>query len=371
MMQYLTAGTRILIVAVLAVALPADMPAQTENGATDAGGARGPLVVGVKDAAPFAMKRSDGSWSGISIELWKRISDRLNLKYELQETDLQGLLDGVASGRFDAAVAALTVTSDRERRFDFTHPFHTTGLSIAVRSTQKSGWLRVLERLFSRQFLQVLAALTVLLLGIGVLVWAVERKQNPENFGGTPIRGIGAGFYWSAVTMTTVGYGDKAATTFWGRLLTIVWMFVAVIIISSFTAAIASALTVGQLQSPVQGPDDLPKVRVGTVGGSTSEAYLRRERTGFSTFDTTEDGLMAVAQGRIDAMVYDAPILRYLVRTQFQDRLRVLSVSFERQDYAIALSSGNDLRESINRVLLDETRSQSWRDVLFDYLGGR
>ncbi len=73
------------------------------------------LIVGMKEAPPFAMK-ADGAWTGISIDLWRQIADELGLKFEFRESDLQGLLDGVAKGSFDLAAAALTITSERENR---------------------------------------------------------------------------------------------------------------------------------------------------------------------------------------------------------------------------------------------------------------
>lgn len=55
------------------------------------------LIVGTKLAAPFAIKNADGTWQGISIELWQTIATKLGLTYELREFDLKGLLDGVAT----------------------------------------------------------------------------------------------------------------------------------------------------------------------------------------------------------------------------------------------------------------------------------
>ena len=72
------------------------------------------LVVGTKEAPPFAMKAADGSWSGISIDLWRRIADRLHLRYRFSEQPtVQALVAGTAEGSFDAAIAALTVTAAR------------------------------------------------------------------------------------------------------------------------------------------------------------------------------------------------------------------------------------------------------------------
>ena len=74
--------------------------------------------------------------------------------------------------------------------------------------------------------------------------------------------------------MTTVGYGDKSPKTLGGRIVATVWMFMAVIVISGFTAAITSSLTISNMQSLVAGPEDLPRVKVGTISSSTSSRYL-------------------------------------------------------------------------------------------------
>src|SRR5215469_7697291 len=77
------------------------------------------LVVGIKEAPPFAMKERDGSWTGISIDLWRRIANELHLQYRFQEVPLQELIDGTAAGRLDAAIATIRITADRERTVDF------------------------------------------------------------------------------------------------------------------------------------------------------------------------------------------------------------------------------------------------------------
>ncbi len=327
------------------------------------------LIVGTKEAPPFAMKDSTGSWTGISIQLWRQLAADLNLNFEFRELDLKGLLDGVKDGSLDAAVAALTITPEREQLLDFTHPFYTTGLGIAYAPQHKKPWLAALKKFLSPAFLKVVASLTLLLLVVGILVWWFERKKNPEQFGGDRGKGIGAGFWWSAVTMTTVGYGDKAPITLGGRIVALIWMFVAIIIISGFTAAITSSLTVTQLEAPIKGPKDLPNVRVGTLAATTSAAYLENNRISFRTFKKPVEGLREIVEGKLDAFVYDAPLLRYLVHKGWPGRLDVLPQTFVRQDYGIALPEGSPLREPINRILLLKIRDDAWLDILQQYFG--
>ena len=328
------------------------------------------LQVLTRDVPPFAIKQADGDWSGISIDLWQQVAGRLGVDSEFREAGLKAMLDAVAEGEADLAVAALTITSERETHMDFTHPFLSTGLGIAVRRDAGGGWLAVTQRLLSGQFLKVIAALLGLLLLVGVLVWLLERRRNSQ-FGGQPLEGIGSGLWWSAVTMTTVGYGDKTPLTPGGRAVAMVWMFASVIIISSFTAAIATALTVGELGGKVQGEEDLGRVRVATLANSTSAGYLEERRHRYRAVADIEQALRLLADGEVDAVVYDAPILRYRVRQEHDQRLAVLPGSFERQDYGFALPSGSELREPINRVLLERLQDPAWQTTLFEYLGKR
>ena len=327
------------------------------------------LVVGTKEAPPFAIKNPDGTWSGVSIELWRTIANELHTSFEFRELDLQDLLDQVAAGKIDAAVAALTITADRERSVDFTQPFYTTGLAIAVSRQGHGGWLGLARALFSWDFLQVVALLALVLLVLGILIWFFERKHNAAQFGGPPAKGIFSGFWWAAVTMTTVGYGDKAPVTTGGRIVAMIWMFVGLIAISTFIAAVTSALTLTGLKSGVRGPEDLPHVRVGTVDGTTAAAYLKKRRAPYRRYETPALGLRALAEGKIEAVVYDEPILRYLILNEFRNKLTVLPNKFARQYYGIALPPGSPLREPIDRALLKKTSETAWQDILARYLG--
>jgi ABC-type amino acid transport substrate-binding protein len=315
------------------------------------------------------MKTEGGTWTGISIDLWREIAAELDLAFEFRETDLRGLLDGVADGSLDIAVAALTMTTEREVTFDFTHPFYHTGLGIAVAAKQKRPWLIVLRSFFSFTILRYLGGLFLLVLLIGSLVWCFERKKNPKQFGGDTKEGIGAGLWWSAVTMTTVGYGDKAPVTFGGRMVALIWMLLGIVLISVLTAHITSNLTLMQLNSPVKGPEDLIRVRVGSVADTTSSDYLRENRIQFHSYKTASEGLRAIADGKIQALVYDMPILRYLIRKEFQGDLEMVPNPFLPQEYGIALPAKSPLREPINRVLLEKIHSPAWEDTLTQYLG--
>ena len=146
-------------------------------------------------------------------------------------------------------------------------------------------------------------------------------------------------------------------------------MFAAIITISGFTAAIASSLTVSRLDSSIRGPEDLGDVKVATVKDSTSDGFLQRSRIGARATPDLEQALRLVAEGEAGALVYDAPILRYWVAKGYSDRVTMLPLTFERQDYAIGLPLDSKHRKPINQSLLRTLSAPDWKEILFRYLG--
>lgn len=364
-MDALIRGGAVLLLIGAALAVPAPSPAASPAPPA----AQQPLTVGIKVAPPFVIKNGDGSYTGISVELWQQVADKLGWQYRFVQTDLQGVIAGTRSGRFDVGVGAVTVTAEREQFLDFSHPFYTSGLGIAVPQQDGMGWLNVLRNFFSWQFLSIVVILALLLAGVGFVVWLFERKHNPEMFGGKARQGIGSSFWWAAVTMTTVGYGDLAPRTLGGRIVGLIWMFTGVIVISSFTASIATSLTIGHLSGSIQGPKDLRNRTVATVPGSTAAGYLQRNQIQAHTYSDVGDALAALARDEVDAVVYDAPILRYYIHQNYADRLGVLPQTIERQDYALIMPRGSKLRKPINKELVGVIQQPAWPPILNRYMG--
>ena len=334
------------------------------------------IVVATREVPPFAMKNEDGEWVGISIELLREVKAELQngaereIKLEFREMGLEEMLDAVEHGEVDLAAAAITVNYEREKRLDFTHSFHNSGLGIAAGAHQlRSSWSGIVQAVFSITFLRIVVGLFAALLVSAVAVYFFERRRNREHFGGGAIRGIAAGLWWAAVTLTTVGYGDTVPRTVPGRFIGLLWMFAGLFIIAGFTAAVTSALTVTHLKSRIVGPADLSRVKVATVNESTSAKYLRSRHIIFKKHPDVAAALSALQNGETDAVVYDAPILRHEAYRHFAEKLFVLPVVFERQDYAFALPSGSPLRERINQVLLRNIGGPEWKAVLAGYLG--
>ena len=343
------------------------MPIFASN--NDTKDAQDTIIVGTKSAPPFAMRNKQGEWEGISIELWKEIAKDLNLKYKFKEQNLTAMLNGVEEGSSNVAIAAITVTLEREKRFDFSHCYYTTGLTIATTKQNQSGWVTLVKAFFSYEMLTIIAYLATLLFIVGTITWLVERKKNKENFHNDPIKGIASGIWWAAVTMTTVGYGDMTPKTLVGRLIALFWMFASLLLVSSIIAGVTSVLTMANLkQHKVTTEADLTKVRVASVKDSVSDLYLKDKNVYPIYFKTVQEALVALEQKRVDAVVYDAALLKYLIKKDYPKSLTVTKNIFKPQNYAIALETNSSLKEPINRALLKVTNSSEWIDIKHKYL---
>lgn len=76
----------------------------------------------------------DGSYEGLSILLWQRIAETLNLEYQFEQHSLKELLTAVETGKANVGVSCISITPERERVIDFSHSFYETHLAIAVKS---------------------------------------------------------------------------------------------------------------------------------------------------------------------------------------------------------------------------------------------
>ncbi len=326
------------------------------------------LTVGVKVAPPFVIDDGNHHYSGLAISLWKQVARDHHWQFTYQPYDLQGLLDAVQTGKVDVGLGAITTTAPREKRMDFAHPMTSSGLGVAVRSEQRSGWMAVAQALVSAAFLKIIGILVLLLLIVGFLVWLFEHKHNQEQFGGSRREGIFSGFWWAMVTMTTVGYGDVAPRTLPGRILGLIWMLSALIVVSFFTASITSALTVGKLSQRISSADDLGSMHIASVPGSTSAEWLAHRHWQYAKADNLDAALADLAAGRVDAVVYDKPLLHWTIQQQYRGKLEVLPMVLERQDYAFALPRHSPLREAINTSLLRQINAPDWAERLADYM---
>lgn len=327
------------------------------------------LRVATKSFPPFAFEQN-GQFVGFSIDLWQEIAKELDVNYHIYgEKSISDLIDSVSSGDTDVGVAGITITEGREEKVDFSHAFFESGLQILVPMETVYPWQFFFAFIFSPILWSAILFLIVVIAIASHLIWWLERKNNPQMFPEKYQEGIWEAFWWAVVTVVTVGYGDKTPTGKAGRIVATIWMFTGVLLISYFTASVTSALTVQKLDNQITTIQDLYYKSVGTVRDTTAADFLASTKAYVVLFDSIEDAYIALDDGKIKAIVYDAPVLRYYSRNEGAGRVKVVGSVFAKQTYGIALKSDSLYRESINRALLKLKEDGTYERIYQQWFG--
>lgn len=324
------------------------------------------VLVGIKHAPPFAIKTESG-WEGLTIEIWKKIEQTHNIHTIYREMDITQLTSALSNGQIDIGLGAISVSSEREKSFDFSNSFYPSGFGVMFES-DKTTALKIVLNLVSGTFIRVVLLLCLVLLLVGLFIWLVERKKNPDEFEGG-LKGLFSGFWWSAVTMTTVGYGDKSPKSPAGKAIGLIWMFSSLIMISYFTASIASALTVQQFESRIEHPSDLEHVKVAVTEGSIAANYLSENRIPYLQAANLDELTKMLESGTIDAVLGDYPLLRYHAHNSGNSKLKMLPHKLQEFFYAFGMAHGFKFSEEVNTTLQEYIESEEWQDELYKYFG--
>jgi polar amino acid transport system substrate-binding protein len=292
-----------------------------------------PLRVATRLVKPFVFEEN-GKLVGFSIELWQRISNHMKVKSEFViKPTVADLLSAIKSKEADVGIAAISITAERDKNFDFSHPMFDAGLQILVKEQAGSGSIaNLVSDFFTTTFFPLGAIVLAVLLIPAHIVWFFERRHHTGLIS-TPsyFPGIFEACWWAAATLAT--QADQMPKSVVGRMVAVMWMFAAVVFIAYFTAAVTSSLTVQRLREEIKGPEDLPGKRVASVTGSTSVQFLRQQNIEVADFKQIEEAYKALLDGQADAVVYDAPVLLYHVSHEGRGKVQVVGPIFRMESY--------------------------------------
>ena len=286
-------------------------------------------------------------------------AEELDLAYAYVDVPRGEAAAALASGAADL-VLAVDADAALEAEADLTQPLYTATLGVV--SDRRSRILETARAFASWRFVRIVLGLSALLLVVGALLWLVERRRNEEQFHRGPLEGLGDGFWWAGVTLTTIGYGDKAPITFLGRTVAMLWMLIGLAVSASLTAAVVTVA--GAQEEPT---DALTDRVVATVEGSSAALYLERIGARVRTFGDAAAALDALGTQGIEAVATAAPALRQAV-AEANSGHRVRTTSEDPHYVAIALPEGSELKEPLDRLLLSLLTGEAGQGVIGRYL---
>ncbi|KAM3308296.1 glutamate receptor 2.8 [Capsicum chacoense] len=261
----------------------------------------------------------------------------------------------VSSKEYDAVVGDVTNLASRSKYVDFTLPFSESGISAVVPvkdDDRKNAWI----------FLKPLKAELWITTGaffifIGFVVWVLEHRAN-EEFRGPKHKQVGMIFWFSFSTLV-FAHKEKVTSNL-TRFVLIVWVFVVLVLTSSYTASLTSMLTVQQLQPTIKDLNDLIKngEYVGYQKGSFVKAFLNRMKfdssklRSYSTLEEYNDALSRGSKnGGVGAIIDELPYLR-LFLNKYCKKYIMVGPTFKTAGFGLVFPKGSPLVPDFSRAVL-------------------
>ena len=111
----------------------------TETAKTDSASTEDNVLrIGTEGAyAPFNYTNADGTLGGFDIEIANAICDDMKMTCDIMAQDWDGIIPGLKAGKYDAIVAAMSVTPERAQQVAFTDPYFSNALVFLAKKDSR------------------------------------------------------------------------------------------------------------------------------------------------------------------------------------------------------------------------------------------
>lgn len=241
------------------------------------------IVTSVKSEPYFMFKNTsqvvtgNARYEGYSIDLIDELSRIVGFDYVFKEVDdgyhgkllednvtWNGMIREVMIGKADLAIGDLSITSSREDAVDFTLPFMSTGISILFKkpTVKELELFSFLSPFDTNVWFYVMGAyfgVSIFLFSFGRISpyeWADPHPCRQENKILRNQFSLSNSFWFTIAAVMQQG-SDLAPRALSTRLISAMWYFFTLIMISSYTANLAAFLTVEKVVYPIEKAEDL------------------------------------------------------------------------------------------------------------------
>ncbi|KAL5562233.1 hypothetical protein UlMin_031980 [Ulmus minor] len=282
--------------------------------------------------------------SGFCVEVFKAAINLLpyQVQYEfLPANSYADLIDQVYHQHYDAAVGDITITSNRSLYVDFTLSYTDLGVGMVVRHDNKNMWI----------FLKPLSAdlwitTTVFFIFTGVVVWVIERPSN-EDFQGSPSDQIGT-ILWFSFSTLVFAHREKLISNL-SKFVVIVWVFVVLILTSSYTATLTSMMTVHQIQLNEKGNYIGYQMGSFTLGALSNVNYK-----GFKPVHSPDEYADALSRGSkhggVSVIIDEIPYIKIFL-ARYPNHYSMIKTISSSNGFGFAFRKGSPLANDMSRAI--------------------
>ena len=327
-----------------------------------------PVTVGLYVSPPFVIANGN-DYSGMAVELWEEIAADLKLPFDYRPyPDFGSLVQATADGSIDIAVTNLTITEDRARVIDFSQPWYDAGLRVMISNESKTGFSAVVSGLRKSGYLAAYAWLAFVIVVATLLLTLFDRRFD-KDFPQAWSEGVAESFY-SVMSVATSGKAARKNFFGWiGRVMAALWLVCGVAVLAYVTSTVTSVMTTISLTSQINGPADLSGKTVGVFTGSVAERFAHQIGFKSESIANIDLAVDALVQGRIDAIVGDAPVLEYFDFSHPNINVSVVGKIFQPDKYGFGFGLTSDLEKSVTVKLLEKAENGRIETLRANYFG--
>jgi Bacterial extracellular solute-binding proteins, family 3/Ligand-gated ion channel len=288
------------------------------------------------------------SLSGFSVELFRLAAAQNN---SIENTDyifkcvpFTYMIDQLqlVNGTCDVGVGAITISLERQNEgIQFTYPTYSTGLSVLVKATdsRSGGWAWVSP--FSLNLWLAVGATVIIFPALLFLIefGSLKRRIYAQD------AIIGMDVATTRALQTLMSSEPLEVSSSGAKVASLVFLFMSLILINTYTANLAAALTVNQINSQITSIDQLRGKAV-----ASNSVYLEKLRSRYGilaiTLDNNNpnmlmDAAKQVTSGDLAAVISDRPLIENLLQNISGCPVRQLSDALlEPFNYGFAVKNG-------------------------------
>ncbi|XP_077251166.1 glutamate receptor 2.7-like isoform X1 [Tasmannia lanceolata] len=313
-------------------------------------------------------------FSGFSIKVFEEAVKLLpyNLPYVFEQFggSYDDLVNEVYLEHFEAVVGDVTILAARSEYVEFTQPYAESGLAmlVPVKEASQKAWL------FVKPFTKEMWAVTgVIFVYTGLVVWFLEHRRNPDFRGpwGTQLSTM----LWFIFCTLFFAHRERLRSNF-TRVVIVMWLFVVLVLTSSYTASLTSMLTVQRLEPKVNDIEFLRRNHLPV--GCDNDSFVEKYLTEVLHFDQSsivrlnyleEDYSDAFNSGRIVAAFLEIPYLRIFL-SKYCKGYTTLEPSYSLGGFGFVFPKGSPLTSDMSKAILTLSENGRLRELEDQMMSG-
>ncbi|XP_078150473.1 glutamate receptor 2.7-like [Carex rostrata] len=257
-------------------------------------------------------------------------------------------------GNYDVVIGDVTIRYNRIRYVDFSVSYTESGVGmiVPIKETVNRNTLIFLKPLTADLWL--VSIVFIIYTGIAILI--LEPKMRAS------LRGPLSMHLHTIVHLSLFAYQEKLESIL-SKIVVIVWFCVLLVLTSSYTASLASMLTVQQIQPKITDIHDLINKGdyIGYKKGSFMEGLLQQigfDESKMRGYYFPEEFIEALnkgsANGGVSAIVHSIPYIK-LFLAKYCDSYTMVAPIYKTAGYGFAFAKGSPLVPDISHAILNIT----------------